>query len=183
MDAETRSPRSKKLASVVWALLIFGLGGSLFYLVQSGRLAAGDPLCSVCKRPLHPAQKFMVASEDGKEHLSCCPRCGLRFAIENKARPIRATDFNNGKWIPAESAYYLEGSDIMECCNSSSMRSDDGMLCEMHYDRCMPSLVAFSDRAAAESFQHRHGGRIISLAMGLHSVSQQMGQTAPEIIK
>ena len=176
MNARTKLPESRRLASVVIVLLIFGLGGSLFYLVQSGRLAAGNPVCSVCKRPLHPAQTFIVVSKDGKEHPSCCPRCGLRFAIENKARATVATDFSNGQRISAESAFYLEGSDVMECCSSPTMRADSGMLCEMHYDRCMPSLLAFPHKEAAEEFQHEHGGSLIDFAGALQSVRQQIEQ-------
>jgi hypothetical protein len=176
MPVESSEAGNKKYLVTVIMLVVVGLGVGLFYLVQSGRLAAGNPLCSVCNRPLHPAQKFLVASKDGKDHPACCPRCGLRFAIENKGRSTRATDFNSGKWISAESAYYLEGSDVMECCGSSTMRADAGMLCEMHYDRCMPSLVAFAEKNAAEDFQRQHGGRIISFEAAMQSVSQQMSQ-------
>ena len=176
MDVATKRPESKRLASVVIVLLIFGLGGSLLYLVQSGRLAAGNSVCSVCKRPLHPAQTFIVVSKDGKEHPSCCPRCGLRFAIENKAMVTLATDFSNGKRISAESAYYLEGSNVMECCNSSTMRADSGLICEMHYDRCMPSLLTFAQKETAENFQREHGGRITDFVGALQSVRQQIEQ-------
>jgi hypothetical protein len=176
MDERTRALISNKRASVLIVLLIFGLGGCLFYLVQSGRLAAGNPVCSVCKRPLHPAQTYVVVTKNGKKHPSCCPRCGLRFAIENKAKATKATDFSNGKRINPESAYYVEGSDVMECCGSSTMRADGGLLCEMHYDRCMPSLVTFAEKETAENFQRQHGGRILSFTGALHSVEQQMAQ-------
>ncbi|HVN78601.1 MAG TPA: hypothetical protein VMW38_06355 [Terriglobia bacterium] len=167
---------SKNPASWLIVLLIFGVGGYLFYLVQSGRLAAGNPVCSVCKRPLHPAQTYVVNSSDGKSYPSCCPRCGLRFAIESKGKATEATDFGSGKRIDAESAYYIEGSDVMECCGSSTMRADSGLLCEMHYDRCMPSLVTFEDKQKAEDFQSHHGGRMISFTSALQSVHQQMAQ-------
>src|SRR3974377_1036832 len=162
MDSGSQLPTSRKPASILIVLLLFGVGGFLFYLVQSGRLAAGNPVCSVCKRPLHPAQTYLVVSPDGKRYPSCCPRCGLRFAIENKGKATEATDFGSGKHIDAESAYYVEGSDVMECCGNSTMRADSGLLCEMHYDRCMPSLVTFAQKEAAEDFQRQHGGRIIS---------------------
>ncbi len=176
MDKINKAPIPKKLASVLIVLLVFGIGGYLFYLVQTGRLAAGNPVCSVCKRPLHPAQTFIVVSKDGKEHPSCCPRCGLRFAIENKAKAKQATDFGSGKWIAPESAYYLEGSDVMGCCNSSTMRADGGLFCEMHYDRCMPSMVTFAEKVAAEDFQHQHGGRVINFTGALESIQQQLTQ-------
>jgi DNA-directed RNA polymerase subunit RPC12/RpoP len=183
MDEINKAPVPKKLAPVLIVLLIFGIGGYLFYLVQTGRLAAGNPVCSVCKRPLHPAQTFIVVSKDGKEHPSCCPRCGLRFAIENRAKATKATDFASSKRIDPESAYFVEGSDVMECCGSSTLLADGGMLCEMHYDRCMPSLLTFAGKDTAENFQHQHGGHIISFAEAEQSVWQQMGHTLPETTK
>jgi len=159
---------------VVMALLGLGLG--LFYLVQSGRFATGNPVCAVCQRPLHQAQVFVVVSQEGREQRACCPRCGLRFVIESGARPFQATDFSTGKLMSAETAYYLEGSDIMECCSSPTLRSDSGMICEMHYDRCMPSLVTFARLDDARSYQQEHAGRVIDLAEARRSVARQIGR-------
>jgi hypothetical protein len=100
----------------------------------------------------------------------------LRFVIESNGKPSQATDFSNGKLINAESAFYLEGSDLMQCCTSTTMRTDSGTICEMHYDRCMPSLVAFANLQDAQSYQQEHGGRVIELAEARASVAQQMGR-------
>jgi hypothetical protein len=155
---------------------VLAAGGLVFFLVQSGRIAPGSPLCSVCGRPLHKAEVYMVKTRDGAMRPSCCPRCGLRFAIENQADETEATDFATGEWIPAESAYYLEGSDIMECCAHTTMRSESGMICELHFDRCVPSLVTFSRAEDAEEYRRMHGGRIIRFPEARISVSEQMGR-------
>ena len=158
------------------ALSVLGLGLLAFYLVSSGRIAGGASTCSVCKRPLHPAQVFLVVSEKEGERRACCPRCGLRFVIESNGKPLQATDFSGGKLIDAEAAIYLEGSDLMQCCASTTMRTDNGMICEMHYDRCMPSLVAFASLQRARTYQREHGGRLIDLAEARTRVARQIGQ-------
>jgi DNA-directed RNA polymerase subunit RPC12/RpoP len=148
----------------------------LVYLLISGRIAQGKPVCSICQRPLHPAQVFFVVSEKKGERRACCPRCGLRFVIESNGKPSKATDFSNGKLIDADAAIYLEGSDLMQCCASATMRADSGMICEMHYDRCLPSLVAFANLENARVYQQEYGGRLIDLAQARTSVARQMGR-------
>src|SRR4030095_5476913 len=103
-DVNHRNP--KRTLSVIIALTILGVAGSLFLLVQSGRIVTGTPVCFVCQRPLHPSQTFVVLSQNGREHRACCPRCGLRFVIESKGKPSQATDFSNGKYIAAETTFY-----------------------------------------------------------------------------
>jgi hypothetical protein len=56
------------------------------------------------------------------------------------------------------------------------MRTDTGTICEMHYDRCMPSLVAFSKVEDAETYQQKHGGRLLHFAEAKASVARQMGR-------
>jgi ribosomal protein S27AE len=176
MENQTPQRNLKRYFPALIGLLALGLGAWLFYLVQTGRIAKGNPVCSVCERPLHPAQVFAVVSKNGRELRTCCPRCGLRFAIESGATPSQATAFSNGKLIDAETAFYLEGSDLMACCASTTMRTDTGMICEMHYDRCMPSLVAFANVKEAQTYQQEHGGQLIDLAGARRSVAQQMGR-------
>jgi hypothetical protein len=176
MENQTPQRNLKRYSPALTGLVLLGLGAWLFYLVQSGRIAKGSPVCSVCQRPLHQAQVFVVVSENGPERRTCCPRCGLRFTIESGAKPFQATDFSNGKLIDAQGAYYLEGSDLMQCCTSTTMRTDTGIICEMHYDRCMPSLVAFANVKEAQAYQQEHGGHLIDLAGARRSVAQQMGR-------
>lgn len=154
--------------------MVLGLAGVLAYLVLSGRIAPGRPVCSICQRPLHPAQVFLAASEKEGERWACCPRCGLHFVIESNGKALRATHFSNGKLIDAEYATYLEGSDLMQCCGPTTLRTDSAMICEVHYDRCMPSLVAFANRQEAQTYQQQHGGRLVSLAEAKASVGRQM---------
>jgi hypothetical protein len=176
MESPFWQPKRNRIFPLIIGIAVVGIGAWLVYLVQSGRVATGNPVCSVCQRPLHPSQMFIVVSEIGRERRACCPRCGLRFAIESGQKPFQATDFSNGKRIAAETAFYLEGSDLMQCCASATMRSDSGRICEAHYDRCLPSLAAFANLPNARAYQHEHGGRLINLAEARTSVARQMGK-------
>jgi hypothetical protein len=176
MSGEIQHRNAKRSVSVMIIFAILAVAGALFLLVESGWIATGSPVCFVCQRPLHPSQTFFVLSQNGREHQTCCPRCGLRFVIESNGKPSQATDFSNGKFIAAETAFYLEGSDLMQCCGSATMRADSGMICEAHYDRCLPSLVAFGNLPNARAYEQEHGGRLLDLAEARRSVSRQMGR-------
>lgn len=176
MGSETSGRKEKKYFPVLTGIVTIGLGVLLFYLVETGWLAKGNAICSVCQRPLHQAQTFTMLSRNQGELRACCPRCGLRFVIESGARELQATDFSSGKLITADRAFYLEGSDLMQCCGSATMRTEIGTVCEMHYDRCMPSLMAFASFQEAQAFQQRHGGRLIDLATARKSVAVQIGR-------
>ena len=176
MSRRNQLTSNRSFQSVLIGLAIIALFAIAFYLVQSGYLASGKPICSVCQRPLHKGMRYVLSTRDGKEYPACCPRCGLRFAIEKEAHPSKATDFSNGEIISPISAIYLEGSKVMECCTSTTVRSDTGMVCELHFDRCQPSLLSFARLEDAEAYQRRHGGRVLSFAKVRESVLEQMGR-------
>jgi hypothetical protein len=162
--------------SLLGGLGIVLLSGLVFYLVEIGYFAGGKPLCAVCQRPLHKAVSFTLQSAKGRTMATCCPRCGLRYVVDERASPLWATDFSDGKTIPAKQAYYLEGSQIMECCASPTLRGEHGIVCEMHFDRCQPSLVTFANYEEAERYQAEHGGHVIRYEDALASVQHQMGR-------
>ncbi|MEW5976188.1 MAG: hypothetical protein AB1898_10335 [Acidobacteriota bacterium] len=167
--ARMRSKRLILLGSIV-ALTV------LFYLVASGRLAAGRSTCSACQRPLHKGQIAIVVDSSGKESATCCPRCGLRFAAQTGGRLKEVTDFATGQTLPAGQAYYLEGSDVMECCSASAFRSEPAVVCELHFDRCLPSLIAFDSVKSGIPYARRHGGHWLNFEGAQTSVLRQMGK-------
>jgi hypothetical protein len=146
------------------------------YLVWSGKVAGGKPICQVCHRELHDAAAFTIALENGGRQRTCCPRCGLRVVILEGGRAIDAVDFRTARKIPAADAIYLEGSDIMECCSATGFRTEEGTYSDIHFDRCMPSLLAFARREDAEAVKKDHGGRIIGFEEARQSVAGQIGR-------
>jgi hypothetical protein len=172
LDNKQMAIRKSMLGGLI-AVLLFGI---ILCLVQIGYFARGKPLCAVCQRPLHKAVSFTLQSAKGRNMETCCPRCGLRYVVDGNGSPLWATNFSTGKKIPAKQAFYLEGSQIMECCASPTIRGEYGIVCEMHFDRCQPSLVTFSNYEEAQQYQAENGGHSISYEDALASVQRQMGR-------
>jgi hypothetical protein len=78
---------------------------------------------------------------------------------------------NSAKMIPAATAYYDEGGNINYCAahGEAVQRQPQGVSVR-DYDRCLPTLVAFTTRAEAETYQREHGGRVLNYAEALQSV-------------
>lgn len=171
--AENASSRKAMLGTFV-GLAVICAAALLGYYVWTGGLAGGKPVCDVCKREIHEATSFRIVQANGAVKVACCPRCGLTSVIKNGGKVLDAVDFSSKKRIGAAEAIYLEGSDIMECCSTTGFRADEGSYQEMDYDRCMPSLLAFSRREDAEAVRQKHGGTIISFEEARQSVVRQL---------
>jgi nitrous oxide reductase accessory protein NosL len=123
-------------------------------------------LCAVCQRDECKAMAFRVTLQSGKTIETCCPRCGLHYVETMKpaARGFEATDFATGQWMDATKATFVSDSDVKGCAMPSARRDAQGCCLYVAYDRCLPSLVAFADRAAAVEFQKQHGGNLVTFA-------------------
>jgi hypothetical protein len=166
------SSRHWKIGAFV-GLAVICIAALLGYFVWSGRIAGGKPVCEVCNRVIQTATSFRIARPDGSTKSVCCPRCGLAAVIQNGGRVLDAVDFTTKRRVGAVEAIYLEGSDIMECCMSTGFRSDAGAYQKMEYDRCMPSLLAFTRREDAEMVRQKHGGNILGFEEARQSVVRQ----------
>ncbi len=172
---ENAGQRKVKTGTIVGIALIC-VAALVGYYVWTGNIAGGKPLCEVCARDIHPATSFRIVGGDGKTRVTCCPRCGLTSVIKNGKNVLDAVDFSSGKRIDAAGAIYLEGSDIMECCSTTGIRSDEGSYRAIDYDRCMPSLLAFARREDAEAVRQKHGGTILTLEEARQSVVRQLNR-------
>jgi hypothetical protein len=160
-------------APVIGLLMVIaiGVGG---YLAVSRVLQSKPELCNVCRRQIHPGHEYVVRLAGGKSEKACCPRCGMHFQSLNpsKVESAWASDFASGRLIQAENAFYVEGSDVMACCTAAPLR-EPGATFELHWDRCLPSLIAFKNEAEAKAFQMRHGGRLLAYSQSLENVRQK----------
>ena len=120
--------------------------------------------CAVCQRDECKAMAFRITLESGKTLETCCPRCGLHClaGVKTAPRQVQATDFSSGKWIDARQAVYVSGSDAPGCAKPETRRDAQGCCMMKAYDRCLPSLVAFADKAVAVDFQKQHGGEVMA---------------------
>jgi hypothetical protein len=129
-------------------------------------------LCRVCERGLHKGVTYRLELASGTED-ACCPRCGMHYQIEHPgaAKKAWATDLNTGAMIAAESAYYVEGGDIEYCTmHSTPVERQPQGVSVRDYDRCLPSLVAFSSKQEAETYQKQHGGEVIDYQQAMEKV-------------
>ena len=120
-----QAPSRNRLTGAALGLLVIILAGAAGYQVWTGKLAGGKQLCSICNRELHAGAGFSFRAADGAVRVVCCPRCGLHAILNGGGRALEATSFENGARIPASTAVYLEGSDIMECCETLGFRGDE----------------------------------------------------------
>ncbi len=138
----------------------------LAFLIAAGLLLAGcqrgPKSCAVCQRAECQGLAFRVVLTNGRTVDTCCPRCGLHYLQNTKqqARSLSATDYATGQWINASNAVYVSGSDVSHCATTEVMHQTEGCCAFKSYDRCLPSLIAFRDRAAATDFQQHHGGKL-----------------------
>lgn len=145
--------RSQTVALILVTLLLTGC-------------SRGAKVCAVCQRDECKAMAFRVTLESGKTIETCCPRCGLHYVetMKQAARSFEATDFATGQWIDATRATFVSDSDVKGCAMPAARRDAQGCCLYVAYDRCLPSLVAFADRAAAVEFQKQHGGDLVAFA-------------------
>ena len=129
-------------------------------------------VCRVCQRGMHQGVTYRLELATGNED-ACCPRCGMHYQIEHPgaAKKIWATDVNTGRFIAAESAYYVEGGDVAYCTmHSTPVERQPQGVAVRDFDRCLPSLVAFSTRQEAETYQKEHGGEVLGYQQAIERV-------------
>jgi len=119
-------------------------------------------VCAVCQRDECKAMAFRVTLDSGKTVETCCPRCGMHYAAGKAAKTFQATDFATGHWIEAAPATFVSGSGVRGCAPMETRRDAQGCCMTKEYDRCLPSLVAFTERSAAVEFQKQHGGELVA---------------------
>jgi hypothetical protein len=97
------------------------------------------------------ATTFIVVKMDGKTQTYDCPGCALESIDPTVIRSAMATDFFTKKQISAELAFYVEGTNVGECCKNR--------------------LVAFEKKEYAEKFAKAFGGRVLTYQQALTTLS------------
>jgi hypothetical protein len=142
---------------VVALAITFGLA----YVAWSDYRTSHPDQCYACQRPLH-AHMRTVAVVNGRSRVFCCPACAFS-EHEQEGKPIRITeltDFVTGAKITPAQAFIVKGSDVNMCATARELIGPDKQQAQVHFDRCSPSLLAFSRRSDAAQFCREHGGEI-----------------------
>jgi ribosomal protein L24E len=158
------------MSKLMWALL----GLSVILIAACGR---HHDFCSICQREIHPATRTIAVDASGHKKTFCCPRCALTERdLHGAALSLReVSDFQTGKLIPSQQAVYVCGSDVTPCSHQDSFVDRDKHAFEVCYDRCRPSVLAFSQKEAAVRFADAHGGVVEPYTVLLAGLAQSEG--------
>lgn len=118
--------------------------------------------CAACQRPVHE-QSRTVAVVDGKKAGYCCLACALseRRQRGSAVNVVSLTDYARGAVIDPARAYLVRGSEVHSCSHITTPMGADKHPLDTHFDRCTPSLLAFSTKEAAQAFALKHGGQAL----------------------
>lgn len=133
--------------------------------------------CPLCQRGECANLAFTIERTNGAAVRTCCPRCGLHALRPagsgagsgaasvrwDDVRSLSVADFDTAQSLRAESALYVEGSDVTPCSmHVQAPRDERGCCLAPVYDRCLPSVLAFRTRERAEAFAKDNGGIVRS---------------------
>jgi nitrous oxide reductase accessory protein NosL len=160
---------TQKLVVILALTALIALGVTIFLYLWRAPMAHR---CDLCAEEIHQGTEYTIIRTNGDKVKACCPSCGLWFQKANpeKVRAAQATDYDSGKIIDAERAYYVEGSDVVHCAPQRVRRDETGGIYTMDWHRCNPCLIAFDLREAAEAFRAVHSGRVVSYAEAQQAV-------------
>lgn len=153
--------RGKALLLLCFALvLLSGLSYAGWRYVH-----AREQNCAACLRPVHlnTATKALV---NGKPKEYCCPACAMsdRKQTGLDVKVLSLTEYTTGAVLHPETAFIVRGSDRNSCTHHEAPRGMDKQPVQAHFDRCSPSLLAFSTRDRAAAFAREHGGKVMPFA-------------------
>lgn len=152
---------TKKAAGFGLVILI-AAGFAIVYTGWRMETTTEAPACQICGRPIHAGTRT-VALIAGKEKVFCCPMCALTASRQTgrEVRIIELTDGETNRPLAPANAVLVVGSEVNLCLRRLVLRERDKQTAPLAFDRCSPSALAFSSRVAAETFQRRHGGKLM----------------------
>jgi hypothetical protein len=136
--------------------------GSLGYAGFRAYRSSDADFCYACQRSIH-AHMRTIAIANGRARPFCCPACALS-EHEQEGKPIRITeltDFLTGAKLTPADVFLVKGSDVNMCAHKHELMEPDKREAAMAYDRCAPSLLAFSTEKDAARFAREHGGEVL----------------------
>ncbi len=163
----------RKVFIGVFLVMVIGWGGYVGYRYVSSR----NEKCSVCARIVHRKVAAEAILKSGSRSRTCCARCALHFALQNPndVVQLRVSDEVSGDMVAADGAWYVEGSDAQGChpdpgADEMHPLREPGVIYDVAFDRCIPSLLAFRSESAAHEFRRQNGGTVLTYSEVLESV-------------
>src|SRR3990172_9415150 len=153
----TRKSASIGLALLFAVVIAVGYAGWRIYRHSTSEY------CEFSARPVHTQTKA-VALVNGEQKIFCCTACALTLRAQTgqSVKLLELTDYETGRSLAPEEAFVVRGSEVNMCVTQHMLMEESKQAAPMNFDRCMPSLVAFARREAAEDFLRVQGGTLVS---------------------
>lgn len=137
-------------------------------------LRSQPELCTACQRHISAKSRAVVEVSEKREPV-CCVRCGLTIERQEHqpVRLIEVTDYNSGRALAPDTAYYVEGSRVMLCEHHEGLVDPAKRPYEVVFDRCMPSVFAFARQEEATAFASSNGGSVLRLSQVIEEVESK----------
>lgn len=149
-----------RLAPIFITTIVIAAAAGLFLLWQTRSPAA----CPLCHREIHAASRTVIEIR-GERKVVCCIRCAIT-AESQEGVPVKlleVSDFSSGKPLRPQSAWYVANTPVILCDHHQSPMDEHKQPLMRVYDRCEPSIFAFSTATDASSFAARQGGEVARL--------------------
>jgi len=154
-------------AVVVFSVVLVALG----YFGWRTLVTHERSLCAACSRPLH-RESAVWAEVDGDRQHFCCAACALWVERQTGARVeiTEVSDHASGASIDPAEAVFVVGSNVNHCLRQQSVFDPQRAALDeakgagsLEFDRCSPSILAFSNRTAAAQFADQNGGQVSTM--------------------
>ncbi|MFI5396025.1 MAG: hypothetical protein ACHQ9S_10870 [Candidatus Binatia bacterium] len=157
--------RSRRIWLIA-ALLVLA-GSALFAAPRVWNWFEAPPAgyCPICLRHEHKESMVKFQAEGERAGQACCLSCALTYGrqVHKKVTILAVTDHGSGKDLAPEQATFVVGSDVSPCTHTMMHMGAEKQEYPVHWDRCLPSILAFPSVDAADAFRAEHGGRLRSL--------------------
>lgn len=120
--------------------------------------------CSLCHRGIHAASRAVIEIR-GERKAVCCVRCAIT-AESQESVPVKlleVSDFRSGKPLQPENGYYVASAAVVLCAQHEAPTNEQKQRYVRVFDRCEPSILAFSTETDARSFAAQNGGEVARL--------------------
>lgn len=158
------------LIVLVLLLLLAGVAWWRVYAPEHAGWRFSPPLgpeqaarCSLCARAIHSGMTAGYGvSGEAEQKKACCAACVLEYGRQSGKRVEvqRVTDYISGEPLAPERAIFVVGSDEHPCSGQPVLMAEPGAPLPAHYDRCLPSVIAFTKVEGAQEFAREHGGSV-----------------------
>ena len=155
------SRKSKWFGIATLLILMVALAYSGFRISRSST----EQVSGICARPIHHHSRVVGLVGEHRETF-CCVACALSTQRQTgwPVGALEITDYETDSPLLPEDAYPAVGTDVNLCTQHRLLLDETKQSYPLGFDRCLPSILAFTRRESAERFVQEHGGKLMRFA-------------------